>query len=124
MLSKRGIKVDMAFCPGAHCGGARNGGIVRSAANRRSPHDQAGDRAEKFFRILTNEVIRLQPEEAELAKLFTNTWRYIKFATANQFWMMANDYGSISSGYAGQYATTIRGPPICRGRVSRPARAC
>jgi len=54
---------------------------------------QAGDRAEKFFRILTNEVIRLQPEEAELAKLFTNTWRYIKFATANQFWMMANDYG-------------------------------
>ena len=35
----------------------------------------------------------LEPEEAELAKLFTNTWRYIKFATANQFWMMANDFG-------------------------------
>jgi UDP-N-acetyl-D-mannosaminuronic acid dehydrogenase len=33
------------------------------------------------------------PEEAELAKLFTNTWRYVKFATANQFWMMANDFG-------------------------------
>jgi len=29
----------------------------------------------------------------ELAKLFTNTWRYIKFATANQFWIMANDSG-------------------------------
>jgi UDP-N-acetyl-D-mannosaminuronic acid dehydrogenase len=37
--------------------------------------------------------VRLQPEEAELAKLFTNTWRYIKFAAANQFWMMANDAG-------------------------------
>jgi UDP-N-acetyl-D-mannosaminuronic acid dehydrogenase len=35
----------------------------------------------------------VSPEEAELAKLFTNTWRYIKFATANQFWMMANDAG-------------------------------
>jgi UDP-N-acetyl-D-mannosaminuronic acid dehydrogenase len=33
------------------------------------------------------------PEEAELAKLFTNTWRYIKFAAANQFYMIANDYG-------------------------------
>ena len=33
------------------------------------------------------------PEEAELAKLFTNTWRYIKFAAANQLYMMANDFG-------------------------------
>jgi UDP-N-acetyl-D-mannosaminuronic acid dehydrogenase len=38
-------------------------------------------------------VVRTTPEEAELAKLFTNTWRYIKFAAANQFWMMANDSG-------------------------------
>ena len=35
----------------------------------------------------------LTPEEAELAKLFTNTWRYIKFATANQLYMIANDFG-------------------------------
>ena len=35
----------------------------------------------------------LEPEEAELAKLFTNTWRYIKFAAANQFYMIANDFG-------------------------------
>ena len=33
------------------------------------------------------------PEEAELAKLFTNAWRYIKFATANQFFIMANSFG-------------------------------
>ena len=35
----------------------------------------------------------LDPAEAELAKLFTNTWRYVKFATANQLYMMANDRG-------------------------------
>ena len=35
----------------------------------------------------------LEPEEAELAKLFTNAWRYIKFAAANQFYMIANDRG-------------------------------
>ena len=37
--------------------------------------------------------MRLTPEEAELAKLFTNTWRYAKFAVANQLYMMANDLG-------------------------------
>jgi UDP-N-acetyl-D-mannosaminuronic acid dehydrogenase len=31
--------------------------------------------------------------EAELAKLFTNSWRYIQFATANQFYMIAEEYG-------------------------------
>ena len=38
-------------------------------------------------------IVELEPEEAELAKLFTNTWRYIKFAAANQFYMIANDHG-------------------------------
>ena len=35
----------------------------------------------------------MSPEEAELAKLFTNVWRYIKFATANQLYMLANEQG-------------------------------
>jgi UDP-N-acetyl-D-mannosaminuronic acid dehydrogenase len=50
-------------------------------------------RAEKLFRNLASQMVRLTPEEAELAKLFTNTWRYIKFATANQLFMMASDFG-------------------------------
>jgi len=32
-------------------------------------------------------------EEAELAKLFTNAWRYIQFAAANQFYMIAQTIG-------------------------------
>ena len=51
------------------------------------------DRAEKLFGNLASQMVRMQPEEAELAKLFTNTWRYIRFATANQLFMMANDFG-------------------------------
>ena len=31
--------------------------------------------------------------EAELVKLYSNSWRYIKFAIANQFYMIANDFG-------------------------------
>ena len=38
-------------------------------------------------------MVHVQPEEAELAKLFTNSYRYIKFAAANQLFMMANDFG-------------------------------
>jgi UDP-N-acetyl-D-mannosaminuronic acid dehydrogenase len=50
-------------------------------------------RAERLFAHLADKIIRLSPEEAELAKLFTNTWRYIKFAAANQLYMIANDFG-------------------------------
>jgi UDP-N-acetyl-D-mannosaminuronic acid dehydrogenase len=57
----------------------------------RSDEDFA--RAAVLFESLGVKTIRTTPEEAELAKLFTNTWRYIKFAAANQFWMMANDAG-------------------------------
>ena len=44
--------------------------------------------AELFGRI-SNSIIRMSPLEAELTKIFTNVWRYIQFATANQFFMIA-----------------------------------
>jgi UDP-N-acetyl-D-mannosaminuronic acid dehydrogenase len=50
-------------------------------------------RAEDLFGHLTESIVVLDVEEAELAKLFTNTWRYIKFAAANQLFMIANDHG-------------------------------
>ena len=50
-------------------------------------------RASALFSLLTGSIVELSPEEAELAKLFTNVWRYIKFAAANQFYMMANERG-------------------------------
>ena len=39
-------------------------------------------------------MVELAPLEAELAKLFTNTWRYIHFAIANQFYMLARSHGA------------------------------
>ena len=71
------------------------------------------------------QIVELEPEEAELAKLFTNTWRYIKFAAANQFCMMANDFGlDFERIRAGDHASTTRGPPTCPAPGSRPGRAC
>src|SRR6185312_8992597 len=46
-----------------------------------------------LFKVLTKKVIVTKPVEAELAKLFTNTWRYINFAISNQFYMIANASG-------------------------------
>jgi UDP-N-acetyl-D-mannosaminuronic acid dehydrogenase len=73
-----------------------------------SSRTQAGaDRAAKLFGRLTDQLVRLSPEEAELAKLFTNVWRYIKFATANQLYIMANerglDFERIRKGLAQDY---------------------
>lgn len=55
---------------------------------------RAVERARALFQVLTATMVELSPEEAELAKLFTNAWRYIKFAAANQFFMIANELGA------------------------------
>ncbi len=52
------------------------------------------DKAAKLFRLLTPEIVEVNPLEAELTKLFTNSYRYIQFAAANQFYMIAGDYGA------------------------------
>ena len=51
-----------------------------------------------MFAPLGVDLLELSPLEAELTKLFTNVWRYIKFAMANQFFMIATEYDSTSTG--------------------------
>jgi UDP-N-acetyl-D-mannosaminuronic acid dehydrogenase len=93
MLARLGRQVDVAFCPERIAEGKAMTELFDLPQLVAARTQSAGDRAEKLFRVLTDQIVRLRPEEAELAKLFTNTWRYIKFAAANQFWMMANDFG-------------------------------
>ncbi|CAN5346529.1 UDP-N-acetyl-D-mannosamine dehydrogenase VpsB [soil metagenome] len=88
-----GLAVDVAFCPERIAEHKAMEELV-SLPQIVSSHTTSGrDRAAALFATLTTKIIDLAPEEAELAKLFTNTWRYIKFAAANQFYMMANDRG-------------------------------
>lgn len=49
--------------------------------------------AKELFLSLTDEILFLPPVEAELAKLFTNVWRYIQFSIANQFYQIATEQG-------------------------------
>jgi UDP-N-acetyl-D-mannosaminuronic acid dehydrogenase len=93
LVDLHSLDVDVAFCPERIAEGRAMIELFElpQIVAARSP--RAVDRATKLFRTLTHEIVFLEPEEAELAKLFTNTWRYIKFATANQLFMMANDFG-------------------------------
>jgi len=54
---------------------------------------EAEEEAYHLFSILSPKVLRVLIEEAELAKLFSNAWRYIQFAVTNQFYMVAHDFG-------------------------------
>jgi UDP-N-acetyl-D-mannosaminuronic acid dehydrogenase len=93
MIEDRGRRIDVAFCPERIAEG------VAMEELRSLPQIVSGrtsavtERAAELFSHITTETVELSPEEAELAKLFTNTWRYIKFASANQLYMIANDFG-------------------------------
>ncbi|MFA5157526.1 MAG: nucleotide sugar dehydrogenase [Candidatus Omnitrophota bacterium] len=53
----------------------------------------AEDAAAQLFDKITPKIIRVSVRKAELAKLFSNAWRYIQFAVTNQFYMIASDFG-------------------------------
>jgi UDP-N-acetyl-D-mannosaminuronic acid dehydrogenase len=55
------------------------------------------DRARAFFEtFLEADCLRLTPTEAELGKLFTNMWRYLTFAIANEFYLIADSIAGRS----------------------------
>ena len=55
--------------------------------------DHAILKASELFKVITKKIIKSTMGEAELAKLYSNSWRYIQFAIANQFYMIATDFG-------------------------------
>ena len=93
LVTRLDLDVDVAFCPERIAEGKAMTELYELPQIVAARSQRALERATKLFRNLTHEVLFLEPEEAELAKLFTNTWRYIRFATANQLYMMANDFG-------------------------------
>lgn len=92
-LADRNLAIDVAFCPERIAEGKAMEELhsLPQLVGARTPEVRA--RAEEVFAVLGVEAVPLTPEEAELAKLMTNAWRYVKFAAANQFWIMANNAG-------------------------------
>lgn len=92
-FERAGLQVDVSFCPERIAEGHAMEELRQLPQIVSARSEDVFRRAELLFSTLTEQTVRLSPEEAELAKLFTNTWRYIKFAIANQLYMMANDFG-------------------------------
>jgi len=121
MVAGLGVDVPVAFCPEriAEHKAMEELFSLPQIVSSRSPEGR--ERAATLFGTLTEQIVHLEPEEAELAKLFTNTWRYIKFAAANQFYMMANDRGldfeKIRKGLTQDYprAKDLPGPGFAAG---------
>ena len=121
MVKDLGVDVPVAFCPeriAEHKAMEELFSLPQIVSSR---SDTGRERAAELFGTLTEQIVHLEPEEAELAKLFTNTWRYIKFAAANQFYMMANDRGldfeKIRKGLTQDYprAKDMPGPGFAAG---------
>jgi UDP-N-acetyl-D-mannosaminuronic acid dehydrogenase len=93
VVAKLGKAIDVAFCPERIAEGKAMTELFDLPQIVSARRDEAFKRAAALFGLLTDNQVRMTPEEAELAKLFTNVWRYIKFATANQLYMIANDRG-------------------------------
>lgn len=121
LVAGLGIELDVAFCPERIAEGRAMTELfdLPQIVSSRTP--QGIRRAGKLFSLLTDKVVEMAPEEAELAKLFTNVWRYVKFATANQLYMMANDRGldfeRIRDGLSADYprAADMPGPGFAAG---------
>jgi len=93
IVSGLGLDIDVAFCPERIAEGRAMTELFELPQIVASRTQRGCQRASALFQLLTSAIIVMSPEEAELAKLFTNVWRYIKFAIANQLYMMANDRG-------------------------------
>ena len=93
MVARLGLQIEVAFCPERIAEGKAMTELFELPQIVSSRTPAGAKRASALFRRLTGKIVVMSPEEAELAKLFTNVWRYIKFATANQLYMMANEQG-------------------------------
>ena len=82
---------------------------------------ETAKQASELFERLGATTVATTAAEAELIKLFTNAWRYMKFAVANQFFMIANaaghDYGRILDAIRKDYprAADLPGPGFAAG---------
>ncbi len=93
LLESLGLDIGIAFCPErvAEGHGLEEIGTLPQIVSGCDP--RAEEMAAALFARVAPTILRLSPKEAELAKIFTNVWRYIQFATANQLFMMATDAG-------------------------------
>jgi UDP-N-acetyl-D-mannosaminuronic acid dehydrogenase len=92
-IQRQGRNLKIAFCPErvVQGFGIRELREMPQIVSGTTPEAEA--EAVALFKLIAPELITVKPIEAEFAKLFSNAHRYIEFAAANQFYMIAKAAG-------------------------------
>jgi UDP-N-acetyl-D-mannosaminuronic acid dehydrogenase len=120
-LRDAGADVEVVFCPERIAEGHALEELRTLPQVVGASSDAAFEKASRLFERLGVGVVRTTPMEAELAKLLTNTWRYMKFAIANQFFQIAHrsglDYARVLDAVRHDYprAADLPGPGFAAG---------
>lgn len=92
-IEERKREIHVAFCPERIAEGKAIEELTTLPQIISAFEPVALAKAREVFSQIAPSLIELNPLEAELAKLFTNSWRYLNFAASNQFYMLAESYG-------------------------------
>lgn len=88
-LLREKVDVKLAFCPERVSQG-HSLEEIDSLPQIISAFDEPSyEMTYQLFATISPSIIKMAPLEAELAKLMANSWRYLEFAIANQFYMIA-----------------------------------
>ena len=91
ILKKKKLKIGLAFFFFLISQGNGEKELVNLPQIISASDNKTYNLCAKIFRNLTPNIIKTNFEEAEVTKLFCNTWRYLKFAIANQFYTICKD---------------------------------
>lgn len=92
-LQAAGLDVGVSFCPERIVEGRALVELPRIPQIVSATDERTLAIVKSVFSSVTPEVVELGLTEAEVAKLFSNAWRYVKFAVANQFYVMSTQKG-------------------------------
>jgi UDP-N-acetyl-D-mannosaminuronic acid dehydrogenase len=92
-LKRKKRHLNVAFCPERIVQGYGIEELSRMPQIISGTTPEAAEEAAALFRLISPEIVALDPIEAEFAKLFGNAYRYIEFAVTNQFYLIAQSAG-------------------------------
>jgi len=92
-LNDASIDAGVCFCPERIAQGFAVQELMQLPQIISGTTPKSVEVAATLFGSFGVELIEMAVMEAEVAKLFLNAWRYIHFATANQFYVLAEERG-------------------------------
>lgn len=120
-LRSRGRRTRVAFCPERVVQGQAIKELQSLPQIVSGTTSEAEEEAVRLFLKVAQKIVRMVPKEAEFAKLFSNAYRYIQFAAANQFYMLVEaeglDYSRMLAGLKEDYPRMrdLPGPGFAAG---------